>query len=132
MGKNVDGPEAQMLADIEVYEKDVSVPLILLRGIWGRDTFLSGEYFIAPKITKDEQIVIQIDVEKGIKGNITLMGIQNMIEVQGVSTENATSLIGTFWSKQTNSFDIECLFSEEKIVSGPEDDFASSAMILKK
>jgi dipeptidyl aminopeptidase/acylaminoacyl peptidase len=130
--KNADGSGVQMLADIQVYEKDISVPLILLRGIWGRDTFLSGEYFIAPKITQDEQIVINIDVEKGTKGNLTFAGIQNMIEVHGASTENATKLIGTFWSKQTNSFDIECLFSEEKIVSGPENDFASSSLMLKK
>ena len=129
---NADGSGVKMLADIEVYEKDVSVPLILLRGIWGQDTFLSGEYFISPKITKDEQIVIQIDLEKGTKGNLTLIGIQNMIEVQGVITENVTKLIGTFWSKQTNSFDIECLFSEKKIVEGPENDFASSYMVLKK
>jgi hypothetical protein len=130
--KNIDGPPAQMLADIEVYEKDVGVSLILLRGIWGRDTFLSGEYFLAPIITNDERIVINIDVEKGARGNLTFVGVQNMIEVHGADPEDETSLIGTFWSKQTNSYDIECLFSEEKIVSGPENDFASSCMVLKK
>jgi sugar phosphate isomerase/epimerase len=129
---NADGSGVKILADIEVYEKDVSVPLILLRGIWGQDTFLSGEYFITPKITTDEQIVIEIDIEKGTMGNLTLVGIQNMIEVLGASTENVTKLIGTFWSEKTNSFDIECLFSEEKIVEGPENDFASSCMVLEK
>jgi hypothetical protein len=100
-----------MLADIEVYDKDVGAPIILLRGIWGRNTFLSGDYFITPQITKDEQSVIQIDIEKGTKGNLTLWGIQNLIEVRGATTENTTGLIATFWSKQTNSFDIECLYS---------------------
>ena len=129
---NVDGSNVQMLADIEVYEKGVSAPLILLRGFWGREVLLSGEYFFAPKITKDEQIVIQIDVPKGIKGNLTFAGVQNIIEVHGATSKDATRMVGTFWSKNTNSFDIECLFSEEKIVSGPENDFASSSMLLNK
>jgi WD40 repeat protein len=128
---NADGSGVKMLADIAVYEKGVNVPPVLLRGTWGKDNFLSGEYFIAPKITRNEQTVIQIDVEKGTKGNLTFVGIQNMIEVLG-ATENTTSCIATFWSSQTNSFDIECLFSEEKIVNGPENDFASSSMMLKK
>jgi hypothetical protein len=128
---NIDGSGMKMLADVPVYEKDVSVPLILLRGIWGRDTFLSGEYFFAPKITKDEQIVISIDLQNGTRGNLTFAGIQNMIEVYGASAEDATRMIGTFWSKQTNSFDLECLFSEIKITSGTENDLASSSMILR-
>jgi len=127
---NVDGSGERLLADVKVYETGIDVPHILLRATWGRDIFLDGEYFLAPIVTKAEVMVNDFDLLKGTKSSLTFSGVQNMIEVHGELAKDATRLIGTYFSLTTNSFDLECLFSEKKIVSGSENDFASSSMIF--
>jgi hypothetical protein len=71
-------------------------------------------------------------VPEFIVGGVTLPGIQNVTEIAGeTDLSGAVALIATFWSSQTESFDIKCYFGES-VTSGPENDFASSAMVLPK
>lgn len=126
----IDRSEQRLLADIEVYDENISIPTLLLRGTWSRN-FLKGTFF-APLITKSEVCVISIDVEKGERGFMTYGDSLNVIEVYGARENDTTFIISTYWSTETNSFDIADLFSGGiSIIRGIEQDLASSCMLLQ-
>lgn len=126
---NADGSDQRLLADIKVYDEDLKVPYFFLRGTWSR--MAHKGYFLTPQLTGDEEHVISIDISKGEAGFITYKGCENIIEVYGASGNSTTSIIGTIWNPESDSFDMVDVFSEARLItSSPEEDFASSCMVL--
>ncbi len=118
---NADGSNQHLLADIEIYDGTVSVPVVVLQGCWSR-VFLEGKFF-TPLLTKSETHVISIDTAEGKRWAM------NLTDVISISEAPDGALAATHFSTTTNSYDLVYWPADAPshvITSGSEHDVVGS------
>jgi hypothetical protein len=124
---NSDGSDQCLLADIEIWDEYIDLPIMLHQAVW--TPFMGGTLY-TPIITEEELGVIGIQVNNEAKRGITFADALTLVVPPG--DDYMLMPVLTIFSQDTQSLDLLVLGNEYQLTNTPEHEVAGSCGILAR